>query len=200
VEALDVYVSGSTAYVVAGDFGLQIIDVSDPSAPAFLGSYDTPHWAYRVYVSGSTAYVAADDFGLQIIDVSGCGSTPSEDCTNGIDDDGDGLVDCDDPDCADYPACLCQCPGGPKGCISGAARDLQGNPLAERRVWLITWLGQWRFRSTVTESSGCYTFTQLPDWFYFVAMRRECNISTGSHRVIIQNGAKVNHVDFVCDQ
>ena len=29
-----------------------------------------------------------------------------EDCTNGIDDDGDGLVDCNDPDCAAYPGCL----------------------------------------------------------------------------------------------
>lgn len=27
------------------------------------------------------------------------------DCGNGIDDDGDGRVDCDDPDCADSPAC-----------------------------------------------------------------------------------------------
>ncbi len=26
-------------------------------------------------------------------------------CDNGIDDDGDGLIDCDDPDCADDPAC-----------------------------------------------------------------------------------------------
>lgn len=30
---------------------------------------------------------------------------PIEDCANGVDDDGDGLVDCDDPDCDDYPAC-----------------------------------------------------------------------------------------------
>ncbi len=28
-----------------------------------------------------------------------------EECTNGIDDDGDGLVDCDDPDCTDDPGC-----------------------------------------------------------------------------------------------
>ncbi|HLG29265.1 MAG TPA: hypothetical protein VI387_03565, partial [Candidatus Brocadiales bacterium] len=30
----------------------------------------------------------------------------SEDCANGIDDDGDGLVDCADPDCANFPGCI----------------------------------------------------------------------------------------------
>ncbi|MCD6549284.1 hypothetical protein J7K41_01055, partial [Candidatus Micrarchaeota archaeon] len=30
---------------------------------------------------------------------------PPENCTNGIDDDGDGLVDCNDPDCYGDPAC-----------------------------------------------------------------------------------------------
>jgi len=31
--------------------------------------------------------------------------TPVEDCSNNIDDDGDTLVDCDDPDCSSDPAC-----------------------------------------------------------------------------------------------
>ncbi|MCB4799406.1 DUF6923 family protein [Neotamlana laminarinivorans] len=30
---------------------------------------------------------------------------PQEDCTNGIDDDGDGLVDCEDPSCSGYASC-----------------------------------------------------------------------------------------------
>lgn len=30
---------------------------------------------------------------------------PQEDCTNGIDDDGDGLVDCDDPSCSGFAGC-----------------------------------------------------------------------------------------------
>jgi hypothetical protein len=39
-----------------------------------------------------------------------CDGTPpppptNENCTNGIDDDGDGLVDCDDPDCDTDPSC-----------------------------------------------------------------------------------------------
>jgi len=194
-----VYVSGNTAYV-ADAYGLQIIDVTDPTSPSLLATYETPGYADRVYVSGNTAYVVGDFYGLQILDVTGCGGTPSEDCTNGIDDDADGLLDCDDPDCGEYPACLCRCPDGPKGCISGAVMDLEGNPVVGSRVWLITWLGEWRFWSPLTESSGCYTFTRLPDWFYFVAMRRECSLSTESHRVVIQDGAKVNHMDFVCGQ
>jgi hypothetical protein len=39
-------------------------------------------------------------------DESGCTSTSTEDCTNGIDDDGDGLADCDDTaDCIGNTAC-----------------------------------------------------------------------------------------------
>ena len=34
------------------------------------------------------------------------GPTPSEDCDNGIDDDGDTLADCDDPDCAAAANCV----------------------------------------------------------------------------------------------
>jgi uncharacterized repeat protein (TIGR01451 family) len=34
-----------------------------------------------------------------------CTPNPPEDCHNGIDDDGDGIVDCHDPDCADDPGC-----------------------------------------------------------------------------------------------
>jgi hypothetical protein len=30
---------------------------------------------------------------------------PQEDCSNGIDDDGDGLIDCEDPSCSGYAAC-----------------------------------------------------------------------------------------------
>ncbi len=35
-------------------------------------------------------------------DQAACGSDPAcvEDCTNGIDDDGDGLADCEEPSCA----------------------------------------------------------------------------------------------------
>jgi uncharacterized repeat protein (TIGR01451 family) len=35
-----------------------------------------------------------------------CSTNPPEDCSNGSDDDGDGLIDCSDPDCADAPNCV----------------------------------------------------------------------------------------------
>ncbi|MBL6914306.1 MAG: hypothetical protein ISR35_02885 [Planctomycetes bacterium] len=34
------------------------------------------------------------------------GPTPVEDCSNGLDDDGDSLADCDDPDCFSAPGCV----------------------------------------------------------------------------------------------
>ncbi|MEO1258231.1 MAG: Ig-like domain-containing protein [Bacteroidota bacterium] len=47
---------------------------------------------YSVTVTAPSGCTAVDQL---VINVITCG----EDCTNGIDDDGDGLVDCDDPDC-----------------------------------------------------------------------------------------------------
>jgi len=63
---------GATAYVVDGDSGLQIIDISDPTKPTIKGSVDTPGFAYSVKLSldGTLAYVADGEGGLQIIDVS----------------------------------------------------------------------------------------------------------------------------------
>jgi len=63
---------GSKAYVAAGQSGLQIIDVSNPSNPVIMGSVDTPGSALGVSLSadGSKAYVADESSGLQIIDVS----------------------------------------------------------------------------------------------------------------------------------
>ena len=37
-----------------------------------------------------------------------------ENCTNGIDDDGDGLIDCNDPDCKDNPICIPSPPPKPE--------------------------------------------------------------------------------------
>ncbi|MCH8333524.1 hypothetical protein IIC65_06275 [Candidatus Sumerlaeota bacterium] len=69
--ARDVAVSGSLAYVTDELSGLQIIDVSDPSAPVLVGSYDTPGIALRVAVSGSLAFVADYKGGLQILRYTG---------------------------------------------------------------------------------------------------------------------------------
>lgn len=63
--ALDVYISGSYAYV-AGEGGVRVIDVSSPSSPQEVGYYDTPAWVSRVYVSGPYVYAACNYCGLQI--------------------------------------------------------------------------------------------------------------------------------------
>ena len=45
---------------------------------------------------------------LFLVTFSGCddsSSTKNEICNNAADDDGDGLIDCDDPDCAGWSGC-----------------------------------------------------------------------------------------------
>ena len=58
---------------------------------------------------------------------SGGGGT--EDCTNGIDDDGNGLVDCDDFACLFDPACS---GGGGSDCVNGIDDD--GNGFVDCRI------------------------------------------------------------------
>ncbi len=63
--------------------------------------------------SKNVSPAATTTYSVTVTAASGCTSTDqitvtvmpcSEDCTNGIDDDGDGLVDCADPDCAGVTA------------------------------------------------------------------------------------------------
>ncbi len=68
--AWGIAVSASTAYVADGKSGLQIMDISNPSAPRIAGIFDTPGTAYSVAVSGTLACVADGDGGLQIVNVS----------------------------------------------------------------------------------------------------------------------------------
>jgi hypothetical protein len=51
--------------------GLAILDISDPSSPVLLGTYNTAHSAIRdVVVSGDRAYLMCDGQGLVVVDVS----------------------------------------------------------------------------------------------------------------------------------
>lgn len=52
---------------------------------------------------------------------------PVEDCSNGVDDDGDGLVDCEDPSCASDPNCVVAAPGDE--CSSAAVAIIGVNPI-----------------------------------------------------------------------
>ncbi|RTZ88668.1 MAG: hypothetical protein DSY92_10520, partial [Planctomycetota bacterium] len=58
---------------------------------------------YLIRVGGWDAGTGVGS-GTMTITVGG-GGPATENCTNGTDDDGDGLIDCADPDCANNPAC-----------------------------------------------------------------------------------------------
>jgi hypothetical protein len=67
----DMDIEGSLLFVANGKTGgIQIVDVSTPSAPHVVGTYDTPGVALRVDVVGDRAYVADSTKGLHILDVS----------------------------------------------------------------------------------------------------------------------------------
>lgn len=70
-NAKDVFVAGTLAYL-ADSTSLQILDVRNPSAPAFKGSYTG--WAYQVKVQNGVAYLATTTTGLVLLDVNNAAS------------------------------------------------------------------------------------------------------------------------------
>ena len=68
--AYGVEVVGNYAYVADWISGLQIINISNPTAPSLAGTYDTTGYARGVQVVGNYAYVADYTLGLQIINIS----------------------------------------------------------------------------------------------------------------------------------
>ena len=70
-------VSGDVAYVADNSSGLRCINISDPSVPSEIGSYNTTGEAMDVVVSGDVAYVADGSQGLRCINISDP-SPPSE--------------------------------------------------------------------------------------------------------------------------
>ncbi|MBC7259338.1 MAG: hypothetical protein H5T65_08820 [Chloroflexi bacterium] len=69
-SVLDIALSGNYAYLADGHHGLRLVDISDPTHPWEVSSYDTPGYAMGVAVAGHYAYIADYDGGLRIIDVS----------------------------------------------------------------------------------------------------------------------------------
>ncbi len=72
-----VYVSDNYAYVADQEYGLRIINVSDPANPYLVSTFDTPGEARHVQVVNNFAYIADGFYGLRIIDVSNP-NTPTE--------------------------------------------------------------------------------------------------------------------------
>ncbi|MFX1283053.1 MAG: LVIVD repeat-containing protein [Promethearchaeota archaeon] len=68
--ATKVFVSGDIAYIAAQTEGLKIVNVSDPTNPFVITSYDTPGVAVDVFVQGDCAFVADGPYGLYVIDIS----------------------------------------------------------------------------------------------------------------------------------
>ena len=62
--------SRPTLIVGAGGGDLQIYDVSDPTAPRKLSSFETPGRASRVSLDGDYAYIADTEAGVQVVDLS----------------------------------------------------------------------------------------------------------------------------------
>lgn len=70
-SCLGICVRNGRAYLALGQAGIQIVDVSDPTQPRLLGSFDTPGSAQEVAViPGQIACVADGVAGLQIIEIS----------------------------------------------------------------------------------------------------------------------------------
>ena len=70
--AFDLAVSGTTVFLAANWAGLQVVDVSNPSQPALIGSWTDGlgNQAYSVAAAGSLVYLAYAGSGLKVLDVS----------------------------------------------------------------------------------------------------------------------------------
>jgi hypothetical protein len=57
-NVIDVFVDGDYAYVTNQNDGLKIVNITDPSNPHIIGTYDTAGTAQSVFVSGEYAFIA----------------------------------------------------------------------------------------------------------------------------------------------
>ena len=66
----DIACSNGVAYLAASGQGLLLVDVSEPTVPHIVGSYDTAGSGAGVAVEGPYAYLADGESGLRIFDVA----------------------------------------------------------------------------------------------------------------------------------
>ena len=63
--------SGNRAYLTDEAHGLSVWDVSDPAAPALLGTLDTPGHAHAIALDqNDTGFVADGECGVRVVDLS----------------------------------------------------------------------------------------------------------------------------------
>ena len=132
------------AYVITAPRGLDVWVTLHPQDGADLDLFVLPYFlddcaAWDCLGASATAgpgseqltFRARSDHGFIVVDSPGAPAayslimtcaTSAEDCTNNIDDDADGDLDCDDTDCATHPACL----PPPEVCVGGVDEDGDG--------------------------------------------------------------------------
>ncbi|MDZ7832975.1 MAG: hypothetical protein U5L07_14605 [Desulfobacterales bacterium] len=107
--AASVFMEGNFAYVAAREYGLQIVDVSNPNEMVLFKNYDTPGYAMATHVKDQYTYVA-DGYSGKLIIFPAAGSSSDTDsdglpdeleqqvCTdpNDADTDNDGIIDGDE--------------------------------------------------------------------------------------------------------
>lgn len=68
--SFDVALAGDYAYVVNGSLGLQVFDITDPTAPTLAGTYPTPGVPQAITIAGDYAFLADGNRGLRIVDIT----------------------------------------------------------------------------------------------------------------------------------
>jgi hypothetical protein len=68
--ALSCVTHGDYVFVAESGTGIEVVDISDPSAPAVVGAYNTPGYSYALAVAGNNLYIADDTAGLQVLDIT----------------------------------------------------------------------------------------------------------------------------------
>jgi len=63
-----IYNKLTLVFIIDGNYGIKVVDVSDPSATMLAGKSD-PLSAYNVTFSGKYIYAASETSGLNIIDM-----------------------------------------------------------------------------------------------------------------------------------
>ena len=71
---MDVLYHSGHLYVANGLEGLLVYDVSDPSSPSLVYSYNSPGFAKRLNLYGTTLFLSDGEFGVKVFDVSSPGS------------------------------------------------------------------------------------------------------------------------------
>ncbi len=63
------FIAGGYLYIAAWGYGVQVLDISTPSQPKWVGAWNHRGAPNGVYVVGSHAYVANRPQGLEVLDV-----------------------------------------------------------------------------------------------------------------------------------